>query len=563
MESSEALLVELATEAILVDLSENNSVSSEGGAVHSKPKGRRSFYSQPKSLSEEDDPFGLLANASKTNDKTHLPNTSAEPSLGTLVQLDPEPLLDKGGGEIKDRFDLSEISKSLQTFSLSLDAIEEPKKSKLTTNTAPNLSEMLADVDLEEPNWDTLRNEAHVFTQKFKGNKKNAILMKDEQIFGNYSPCAGEAGILDSPLGLLETSANFLVALTPEKSPTRNLRSHFGLDNDEEMLTSVHAFAENPAEISEIDLVKQNERRLSSIKENLEPLKQTQSRLAAKPAKKIASSGRPPMKVQSLGLKKKSVEKPKSGGPTPVSRSSEKTPLKPKGSLSSATKTPLKTPLSVSSGSNVRIQSTGTPRPRMRTPAVQTKNPSVEKANTPKLSKLTVAVKVLPDKQTPSLARGGASRGTGAARGRGSVTLPGRASTERGRGSVRPQNNSIASSNPRGAIAGVRPPPFQRKGSDLSTTSSDGNRSTSMPRPSFQRQGSNLARGSGLSRPACTRQGSTLSTSAIMNSTPAVGSSMVPPSPNLSLISSTPGRGRGGVGRGKLTLPSPISRTSK
>lgn len=80
----------MTSEAILVDLMDNVD-------KNVKTKGRNSFYSLPKTLSEDDDPFGVFqtssrggpapAPASVTED---LMVTSEEPSTGLLVHIEPD-----------------------------------------------------------------------------------------------------------------------------------------------------------------------------------------------------------------------------------------------------------------------------------------------------------------------------------------------------------------------------------------------------------------------------------------------------------------------------------------
>ena len=67
-----------AGEALLVDI----------GDERSKPKvrGRSSFYSLPKTLSEEDDPFGLFQQ--KTQKEEPVVKTVADTNTGLLVQIE-------------------------------------------------------------------------------------------------------------------------------------------------------------------------------------------------------------------------------------------------------------------------------------------------------------------------------------------------------------------------------------------------------------------------------------------------------------------------------------------
>ena len=75
----------MAGEALLVDLGDSK--------VRTNVKKRNSFYSLPKTLSEDDDPFGLfqptrdVRNAGQTEPITV---TTADTKIGLLVQIDPD-----------------------------------------------------------------------------------------------------------------------------------------------------------------------------------------------------------------------------------------------------------------------------------------------------------------------------------------------------------------------------------------------------------------------------------------------------------------------------------------
>merc|ERR1719508_284549 len=93
----------MASDAILVDLSvpAPSTVGAMGPLnLVPKKKGRSSFYALPKTLSEEDDPFGLLCFQSKREimDKDKLNGKKSEgrrvlrkeASTGMLVQIDAD-----------------------------------------------------------------------------------------------------------------------------------------------------------------------------------------------------------------------------------------------------------------------------------------------------------------------------------------------------------------------------------------------------------------------------------------------------------------------------------------
>ena len=75
----------MAGEALLVDLGDSK--------VRGNARKRNSFYSLPKTLSEDDDPFGLfqptrdVRNADQTEPITV---TTADTKIGLLVQIDPD-----------------------------------------------------------------------------------------------------------------------------------------------------------------------------------------------------------------------------------------------------------------------------------------------------------------------------------------------------------------------------------------------------------------------------------------------------------------------------------------
>ena len=80
----------MTSEAILVDVMDNVSDKTV------KTKGRNNFYSLPKTLSEDDDPFGIFQ-GSKDPSKTQqsvsddlMMMNPAEPSTGLLVQIETD-----------------------------------------------------------------------------------------------------------------------------------------------------------------------------------------------------------------------------------------------------------------------------------------------------------------------------------------------------------------------------------------------------------------------------------------------------------------------------------------
>ena len=75
----------MAGEALLVDLGDSK--------VKKNVRKRNSFYSLPKTLSEDDDPFGLFQ-SSREGKTAGLPEpiteSMADTKIGLLVQIDPD-----------------------------------------------------------------------------------------------------------------------------------------------------------------------------------------------------------------------------------------------------------------------------------------------------------------------------------------------------------------------------------------------------------------------------------------------------------------------------------------
>ena len=86
----------MTSEALLVDITDT--VNNVHTAKHIKNRGRNSFYSLPKTLSEDDDPFGLFQGskerkqASVSDDLilTKCSTVAEEPCTGLLVQIETD-----------------------------------------------------------------------------------------------------------------------------------------------------------------------------------------------------------------------------------------------------------------------------------------------------------------------------------------------------------------------------------------------------------------------------------------------------------------------------------------
>ena len=75
----------MAGEALLVDLGDSK--------VRENTKKRNSFYSLPKTLSEDDDPFGLFQSSKDMKNAGQaepITVTTADTKIGLLVQIDPD-----------------------------------------------------------------------------------------------------------------------------------------------------------------------------------------------------------------------------------------------------------------------------------------------------------------------------------------------------------------------------------------------------------------------------------------------------------------------------------------
>merc|ERR1719394_1679225 len=96
---------------------------------------------------------------------------------------------------------------------------------------------MLLNAPQSEPNWDQMMSDAQSAAISVSSAKKTKVKtpggsIRLETALANFSPCDG--GDLGSPLALLETSKedqipdyDFLVSITPEKSPTTKLSKKF------------------------------------------------------------------------------------------------------------------------------------------------------------------------------------------------------------------------------------------------------------------------------------------------------------------------------------------------
>ena len=114
----------MTSEAILVDITDN-----EGRNVK---KGRTSFYSLPKTLSEDDDPFGVFQNPRADKQRSvgdgglliSEIKEKEEPNTGLLVQIEtesPRISISESFNSVSSRYDFTVVATSVSdTFSQEL-----------------------------------------------------------------------------------------------------------------------------------------------------------------------------------------------------------------------------------------------------------------------------------------------------------------------------------------------------------------------------------------------------------------------------------------------------------
>jgi len=214
-----------------------------------RSKGRRSFYELPKTLSEEDDTFGVLnrpSSAASYGSETHNVDTDV------LVQIE--------SSQSSTETSLPSFSSSLR-YSLS-EAAGQPLTSSLTSSLGNSLSSFSAsrfsenlshisplrigsgfqstdDVfltdsgsnDSKMPDWNMIMNEAQFLALSIQEKPNKTPVQKISAgggLLGNFSPCEG----LDSP-GLdmsKDTPPEGLLELSLEKSPVKDIFSEINRD---------------------------------------------------------------------------------------------------------------------------------------------------------------------------------------------------------------------------------------------------------------------------------------------------------------------------------------------
>jgi len=250
----------MTSEALLVDVREDRVIcNAEKSDKYVKSRGRNNFYSLPKTLSEDDDPFGLFqgqgqggsSKKQQVSVSDEMINCETliekeEPSTGLLVQIEtdsPKITISESFNSVSSRTSatgflaVSGLSMS-STSGLSVNgggasSIFGNVSSIHSANSALSDEVFLQDSQLvssneDEPNWDKLLNEAQFVALKISDpavpTKTPLALSKFTSTakLNNFSP----GDMIDSPSGMLldtskENPDNFLVQLTPESSPKK------------------------------------------------------------------------------------------------------------------------------------------------------------------------------------------------------------------------------------------------------------------------------------------------------------------------------------------------------
>jgi len=230
-----------------------------------RKKERRSFYDMPRTLSEEDDTFGILSN-NITSDSERIQslimsNSENSVSTGLLVEIESsqssndscEPLTKSTlqSSKLLSAPRSVNISKSRGTSVSSItnsrcfgdiSHISQPGDQttgkSLLSNDSVFDSQLTAEKD--QPNWEMIMNDAKILastinkkdptTSRLKGSLSNGF-------FGNLSPAG-----LDSPLLDLEKEFGkpdeFLVPLTPDRSPVKDLTKQIAIFDIEHNIVS-------------------------------------------------------------------------------------------------------------------------------------------------------------------------------------------------------------------------------------------------------------------------------------------------------------------------------------
>jgi len=264
----------MANTGLLVDISDPGGGDCGGslGPLNLR-RGRNSLASHPKTLEEEDDPFGLLERAKETRvGAAANENVDDQTPVGTLVTIDRQP----ASGPIGSTTPLHLVAMPSSSLLDTVDSVFSPSLDSQTS---------------EEPNWDQLHSDA----------QSVASSCSEQPSLSSFTPVSHLKIDMDSPLALLNLSKedSFLVALTPDKPPTASLVDEMSkmaikvqdeVVHEQEAATSKvdvrKAICQKGEELNNADVgaepktpknkqadIKALKRRLSAIKENRDPVK--------------------------------------------------------------------------------------------------------------------------------------------------------------------------------------------------------------------------------------------------------------------------------------------------
>lgn len=510
----------MAGEVLLVDLGDSK--------VRENTKKRNSFYSLPKTLSEDDDPFGLFQSSKDVKNADQAEPTAVttvDTKIGLLVQIDPDSpkvpvseslynrssvsgsesqFLGLSGGSLRDGSSMfGNVSRISSTpYNISDDVFLQDSQSR------PDTSE-------DEPNWDKLHNDAQFVAQKIS---EPAVAVKTPRGFSrftsavkftSYSPC-------DPILDTSKEDELFLVQLTPEKltvSPSLERKTSC-VDSDGEKISVDHdvdgRIEEETVKTVEVyeqfaNLRLENKTNITPkrkvAKENVKPRAMSQTEVKKNPNKQST------VPRTKLSLRQPSTEVKK---PMSMMKSSSRlasTPSVTRTKVGSVTQTTTNPSGPVSAAKTLQFTPMGSGlKPAKREPIGQFKQPS--NAVESKLKKLIPA-----------------SRGGGGLTTNNLLKLP------RPAGPLKPSTSAAPKNSCGVAKSGLARPSLYRSGSALTQSMLPTKNSTPARRPS------DIGVRSGLPSPQIIKK-------------------------NGSLVCSTPNVSGGRQSKGNI-LPSPISSVKR
>jgi len=228
-------------------------------------KERRSFYDMPQTLSEEDDTFGILTNnvtmdsqMKRSSLKSSFENSV---STGLLVEIESsQSSNDSYEPFTKSKLQSSKIDLDSALRSLSLTSSRGMSVSSLTNSRCfgdisqisqpvdqisgksllsnDSVFESVCTAEKDPPNWEMIMNEAKILASTI--NKKDPFTSR---LKGSILSPAG----LDSPLLDLEKEFSkpdeFLVPLTPDRSPVKDLTKQIATFNEKTIEDQLPGFS--------------------------------------------------------------------------------------------------------------------------------------------------------------------------------------------------------------------------------------------------------------------------------------------------------------------------------